>query len=125
VVRSTRSKIALWLARLGGTALIALHFQQAIYEVNRLIVQKWVYLERIYSAAFLGMLLGALLGWRSDRTGAALLMSGYLLAVGTAFVGRFDRLMLADGPAGLALALLPFFAVGLLYAYAGRRSSLC
>jgi hypothetical protein len=121
--RNTRSKAALWVARVGGLALVALHYRQGVYEVNRLIVQKWAYAERIFSVAFLGMMFGALIGWRSDRAGAAFLMSGYLLTVGLSAIGRFSRPGLAEGPGELALVLLPFLLVGLLYAYAGRRSS--
>ena len=99
------------------------HFQQGIYEVNRLIEQKWAYGERIFSAALLGMLLGVLIGWRSDRFGAALLISGYVLAAGAPFVSKFTRPMLGSDAAGVALALLPFLVVGLAYAYAGRRWS--
>jgi nitrate/nitrite transporter NarK len=114
----------LWVARVGGLALVALNFRQGMYEVNRLLVQKWAYAERIFSVAFLAMLLGALVGWKSDRAGAAFLMSGYLLAIGFSAVGRFSRPELAGGTGELALVLLPFLVVGLLYAYAGRRSSL-
>ncbi len=53
-----------------------MHYQQGIYEVNRLVEQRWAYGERIFSAAFLAMLLGLLMGWRSDRFGAALLVPG-------------------------------------------------
>lgn len=115
--------IARWIARLGGTALIVLHFQQATYEVERLVVQKWAFAERIFSAAFLGMLLGALFGWRSDKGAAALLLSGYILAAAVPFFGRVDRPALATDPQGMAVALLPFAVVGLLYAYATKRKS--
>ncbi len=99
------------------------HFQQGIHEVNRLIVQKWAYGERIFSMAFLGMLLGVLAGWRSDRFGAALLISGYFLAAAVPFASKFTRPMLGSDALGVALALSPFLVVGLAYAYAGRRWS--
>jgi hypothetical protein len=99
------------------------HFQQGIYEVNRLIVQKWMYGERIFSMAFLGMLLGVLIGWRSDRYGAALLISGYLLAAAVPFMSSCTRPMLGSDALGVAIALSPFLVVGLAYAYAGRRWS--
>jgi len=87
-------------------------------------VQKWAYAERIFSVAFLAMILGALVGWRSDRAGAAFILSGYILAVGLGFLERFTRPMLAGSPGELAIVLLPFFVVGALYAYAGRRPSM-
>ena len=100
-----------------------LHFQQGIYEVNRLIEQKWAFGERIFSVALLAMLLGLLIGWRSDRFGAALLVPGYILAAGVPFMSEFSRPMLGPDAQGVALALLPFLAVGLGYAYADRRWS--
>jgi hypothetical protein len=51
-----------------------MHFQQGVHEFSVLLERRWAYGERIFSAAFLGMLLGLLLGWRSDRFGAALLV---------------------------------------------------
>lgn len=100
-----------------------MHYQQGIYEVNRLVEQRWAYGERIFSAAFLAMLLGLLMGWRSDRFGAALLVPGYILAAGVPFVSKFSRPMLGSDALGVAVALLPFLVVGLAYAYAGRRWS--
>lgn len=100
-----------------------MHFQQGVYEFNVLLAQRWAYGERIFSAAFLGMLLGLLLGWRSDRYGAALLVPGYILAAAVPFMSRFSRPALGPDAQGVALALLPFLAVGLAYAYAGRRWS--
>jgi len=100
-----------------------MHFQQGIYEINRLIVQKWAYGERIFSIAFLGMLVGLLAGWWRDRFAAALLLSGYVLAAGVPFVSRFSRPMLASDAPGVAVVLLPFLVIGLAYAYAGRRWS--
>ena len=88
-----------------------------------MIVQKWAYGERIFSIAFLGMLVGLLVGWWRDRFAAALLLSGYVLAAGAPFVSRFSRPMLGSDAAGVALVLLPFLVVGLAYAYAGRRWS--
>ena len=108
---------------MGGTALLVVHFQQGIYEVNRLIEQRWVYGERIFSMAFLGMLLGVLVGWRSDRLGAALLISGYILVAAVPFMSKFTRPMLGSDALGVALALSPFLVVGLAYAYAGRKWS--
>ena len=99
------------------------HFQQGIYEINRLIEQKWVYGERIFSMAFLGMLLGVLIGWRSDRYGAALLIPSYVLVAVVPFTSKFTRPMLGSDALGVALALAPFLVVGLAYAYAGRRWS--
>ncbi len=100
-----------------------MHFQQGIYEVNRLIEERWAFGERIFSVAFLAMLLGVLIGWRSDRYGAALLVPGYILAAGVPFVSEFSRPMLGPDAQGVALALLPFLVVGLAYAYANRRWS--
>jgi len=100
-----------------------MHFQQGIYEVNRLIEERWAFGERIFSVAFLAMLLGVLIGWRSDRFGAALLVPGYILAAGMPFVSEFSRPMLGSNAQGVALALLPFLVVGLAYAYAQRRWS--
>ncbi len=100
-----------------------MHFQQGIYEVGRLIEQRWAFGERIFSAAFLAMLLGLLMGWRSDRFGAALLVPGYILAAGVPFMSKFSRPMLGPDAQGVALALLPLLVVGLAYAYAGRRWS--
>ncbi|MCK4681025.1 hypothetical protein KAT82_07840 [bacterium] len=100
-----------------------MHFQQGIYEVNRLIEERWAFGERIFSVAFLAMLLGVLIGWRSDRSGAALLVPGYILAAGMPFVSEFSRPMLGSDAQGVALALLPFLVVGLAYAYAQRRWS--
>ena len=100
-----------------------MHFQQGIYEVNRLIEERWAFGERIFSVAFLAMLLGVLIGWRSDRSGAALLVPGYILAAGMPFVSEFSRPMLGPDGQGVALALLPFLVVGLAYAYAQRRWS--
>lgn len=100
-----------------------MHFQQGIYEINRLIEQKWAYGERIFSTAFLAMLLGLLIGWRSDRFGAALLVPGYILAAGVPFMSKFSRPMLGSDAHSVALALLPFLVVGLAYAYADRRWS--
>ena len=99
------------------------HFQQGIYEINRLIEQRWVYGERIFSMAFLGMLLGVLIGWRSDRYGAALLIPSYVLVAVVPFTSKFTRPMLGSDALGVALALAPFLVVGLAYAYAGRRWS--
>ena len=99
------------------------HFQQGIYEINRLIEQRWVYGERIFSMAFLGLLLGVLIGWRSDRYGAALLISSYVLVAVVPFTSKFTRPMLGSDALGVALALVPFLVVGLAYAYAGRRWS--
>jgi hypothetical protein len=100
-----------------------MHFQQGIYEVNRLIEERWAFGERIFSVAFLAMLLGVLIGWRSDRSGAALLVPGYILVAGVPFVSEFSRPMLGPDAQGVALALLPFLVVGLAYAYADRRWS--
>jgi len=100
-----------------------MHFQQGIYEVSVLLVERWAYGERIFSAAFLGMLLGLLAGWRSDRFGAALLVPGYILVAAVPFMSKFSRPTLGPDAQGVALALLPFLAVGLDYAYAGRRWS--
>ena len=99
------------------------HFQQGIYEVNRLIEQRWAYGERIFSAAFLGMLLGLLVGWRSDRFAAALLVSGYVLSATVPFMSKMSRPALGSDALAVAVALLPFLVVGLAYAYAGRRWS--
>jgi hypothetical protein len=99
------------------------HFQQGVYEFSVLLEQRWAYGERIFSAAFLGMLLGLLLGWRSDRFGAALLVPGYILVAAVPFMSKFSRPTLGPDAQGVALALLPFLVVGLAYAYAGRRWS--
>lgn len=115
--------VARWLARIGGTALFVVQFQQGIFEVNRLVAQKWAYGERIFSVAFLGMLIGLVVGWWNHRFAAALLMAGYLLAAATPFVSGFTRPMLGPDPRGIAVALLPFLAVGAAYAYSGRRWS--
>jgi len=85
-----------------------MHFQQGVYELNVLLEEKWAFGERIFSAAFLGMLLGLLIGWRSDRYGAALLVSGFILAAGVPFMSKFSRPTLGPDAAGVALALLPF-----------------
>jgi hypothetical protein len=100
-----------------------MQFQQGIYEINNLIGQKWAYGERIFSVAFLGMLLGLLAGWWKDRYAAALLVSGYIVAAVVPFVSRFSRPALGSDPQGVAIALLPFLALGLAFAYAGRRWS--
>ena len=100
-----------------------MYYQQAIYEVDRLIVEKWAYGERIFSAAFLGLLLGAIVGWWNHRSAAAVLIGGYILVAVVPFMSKFDRSMIAPDPQGLALRLLPFGLVGLLYAYSGRRRS--
>jgi hypothetical protein len=100
-----------------------MHYQQALYEFNRLIVQKWAYGERIFSAAFLGMLIGAVVGWWNHRFAAALLIGGYILVAATPFFSRFDRSMLGADAPEIAVTLLPFAVVGLLYAYSGRRRS--
>lgn len=120
----TRSAAAVrWLARVGGTVLFYLHYRQSIYEINRLIVQKWAYGERIFSAAFLAMLVGLIIGWWNHRFAAALLISGYILTAGVPFVSKFPRPMLGADAQGIAVALLPFLVVGLAYAYSGRRWS--
>jgi hypothetical protein len=67
------------------------------------------------------MVLGLLVGWLSDRAGAALLIAGYLLAAGAPILGTSSRPMLAQDAFGVALVLLPFLIVGLAYAFAGRR----
>lgn len=100
-----------------------MHFQQGIYEINNLIAQKWAYGERIFSVAFLGMLVGLLAGWWKDRFAAALLVPGYILAAGVPLVSRFSRPALGSDAAGVAVALLPFLVIGLAFAYAGRRWS--
>jgi hypothetical protein len=120
----TRSAaVVRWLARIGGTALLIMQAQQGVYEVNRLMVQKWAYGERIFSAAFLGMLIGLLVGWWNHRFAAALIIAGYVLAAGAPFVSGFTRPMIGADPPGIAYGLLPFLAVGLAYAYSGRRWS--
>jgi hypothetical protein len=101
-----------------------MHFQQGLYEFDRLVVQKWVYAERIFAAAFIGMLVGTIVGWWSDRTAAALLMSGYVLVAVVPFMSNFGRPMLGADAQGIAIMLLPFFIVGILYGYAGRRPSM-
>ena len=100
-----------------------MHFQQGIYEINRLIVQKWAYGERIFSAAFLGMLVGLLAGWWKDKFAAALLISGYIVAATVPFMSNCSRPMLGSDSQGVAVALLPFLVIGLAFAYAGRRWS--
>ncbi len=120
----TRTAVVVrWLARIGGTALFVTQFQQGIFEVNRLIVQMWAYGERIFSAAFLGMMIGLVVGWWNHRFAAALLISGYLLAAAMPFVSGFTRPMMGSDPRGIAAALLPFLVVGAAYAYSGRRWS--
>jgi hypothetical protein len=120
----TRSAaVVRWLARVCGTVLFYLQYRQSIYEVNRLIVQKWAYAERIFSIALLGMLVGLIVGWWNHRFAAALLMSGYILAAGMPFVGGFTRPMIGSTPQDIAVALLPFLVLGLAYAYSGRRWS--
>ena len=116
-----RTSVALrWIARLGGTALLVVFFSQGTYEFSRLVAQKWVYGERIFSAAFLGMLLGTMVGWRNDRLAAALLMAGYVLTAATLFLADFARPMLGADAGAVAARLLPFLIVGLVYARAGR-----
>jgi len=95
-------------------------FSQGTYEFSRLVAQKWVYGERIFSAAFLGMLLGTMVGWRNDRLAAALLMAGYVLTAATLFLADFARPMLGADAGAVAARLLPFLIVGLVYARAGR-----
>jgi len=99
------------------------HYQQALYEFDRLIVQKWAYGERIFSAAFLGLLVGAVVGWWNHRLAAALLIGGYVLVALVPFFSQFDRAMLGADPQGIAVTLLPFGVFGILYAYSGRRHS--
>jgi hypothetical protein len=118
-----RTAVARWVARLGGTALILVNYKQALYEIDRLIVQKWAYGERIFSVAFLAMLLGMVIGWWNHRFATALILSGYILATVVPFVSRVSRPMIAPDPQGVAIYLLPFLAVGLIYAYSGRRYS--
>jgi hypothetical protein len=101
--------------------LIVLHYEQVPYEINRLVVQKWAYGERIFSMAFLAMMLGMVVGWWNHRLAAVLILSGWVLTTATVFVSRFGRPMLGADPQAVAVSLLPFFVVGALYAYSGRR----
>lgn len=109
-----------WLARVGGTALLLWRVQHATYELTRLLEEHWVYGERIFSVGFLAMMLGLVVGWLSDRVGAALLIAGYLLAAGAPLLGTCSRPMLAQDALGVAVVLLPFLIVGVAYAFAGR-----
>ena len=98
-------------------------FHQGVYEFNRLIVQKWAYGERIFSAAFLGLLLGLIVGWWNHRLAAALLIGGYILVAAVPFVSKFPRPMLGADAQEIAITLLPFLLIGAIYAYSGRRKS--
>jgi hypothetical protein len=101
--------------------LIVLNYQQVPHEVNRLIVQKWAYGERIFSVAFIAMLLGMVVGWWNHRFAAVLILSGWVLATATVFTSHFDRAMLGADDQAVAIYLLPFLVVGVLYAYSGKR----
>jgi hypothetical protein len=118
-----RSAVARWVARLAGTILIVLNYKHALYEVNRLVVQKWAYGERIFSVAFLAMLLGMVVGWWNHRFATALILSGYILATIVPFVSHCPRPMLGADAQAVAVYLIPFLAVGLVYAYSGKRYS--
>lgn len=109
-----------WVARLAGSALVVVYFRQGVYEFNRLLVQRWAYGERIYCAAFLGMMVGAIVGWWNERLAAALLMAGYILAAAIPFLGKVERPMLGDSAPMIALMLLPFLIVGMIYARRNR-----
>jgi len=111
---------ARWLARLGGTVLLLYWMRHAVYELARLLEERWVFGERLFSVGFLAMMLGLLVGWLSDRLAAGLLIAGYLLAAGAPLLGTSSRTMLADDPPGVAFVLLPFLLVGVAYAFAGR-----
>lgn len=101
--------------------IIVLNYEQARYEINRLIVQKWAYGERIFSMAFLAMLLGMVVGWWNHRVASVLILSGWILATIVPFVSRFDRSTMGADAQAVAVYLLPFLAVGVLYAYSGKR----
>jgi hypothetical protein len=116
-----RVNVALrWIARIAGTALLIYYVRQGAYEATRLATEKWVYGDRIFSVGFLAMLGGIVLGWLADRGAAVLLVGGYLLAAGAPFLGEARRPMLGAGPGDVAVVLLPFLLVGIVYAYAGR-----
>jgi len=110
-----------WAARIGGTVLLWLQWRHGVYEATVLAGPAASYGNRILSVGFLAMLLGIVLGWLSYRGGAALIIGGYVLAVAAPFLGECSRPELATTHAGLAIALLPFLAVGIGHAYAGRR----
>jgi hypothetical protein len=113
-----------WLARIGGTVLLLRWIRHAAYELTVLVEEHLVYGERIFSMGFLAMTLGLLVGWLSEKAGAALLVAGYLLAAGAPFLGTSSRPMLAQDASGVAVALLPFLIVGAAYAFAGRTRAL-
>jgi hypothetical protein len=109
-----------WIARVAGTALLFVHIRQGGQEAARLALERWVYGDRKFSIGFLAMLLGLLVGWVSDRAAAVLLVAGYVLAAGAPLLGKTARPMIGEDATAVALALLPFLAVGIAYAYAGR-----
>lgn len=109
-----------WFARVGGTALLLWRIQLVAYELARLMEERWVYGERIFSIGFLAMMLGLVVGWLSDRAGAALLIAGYMLAAGAPLLGTCSRPTLAQNAWGIAVVLSPFLIVGAAYAFAGR-----
>jgi hypothetical protein len=116
-----RSVISRWVARIAGTVLIVLNYEQVPYEINRLVVQKWAYGERIFSMAFLAMMLGMVVGWWNHRFAAVLILSGWVLATAVLFTSRFARPMLGADAKAVAVYMLPFLVVGVLYAYSGKR----
>jgi hypothetical protein len=109
-----------WVARGAGSVLLLVHVREGAYEASRLVMEKWVYGDRMFSIGFLAMLFGLLVGWLTDRGAAVLLVGGYVLAAGASLLGRTSRTMMGDDAAAVAIALLPFLVVGIAYAYAGR-----
>jgi hypothetical protein len=121
--RSTnRSRMVVrWLARVAGTLLLVRHARDGVFEAAKLVTERWVYADRIYSIGFLAMLVGLILGWLSDRAAAGLLVAGYLLAAGAPFLGTTSSPLPVADPAALALHLMPLLLVGLAYVYSGTR----